>query len=224
MGLADGEDAARGEPTVTPPQGTQGEPRTYSYPGARVYLMLCRMKDPEPQPEPLASIRKTMGLPGALGFVTASFRFDEPKQADGWWTIVGRLVPSAIRIAGELKVDPAALAAEKDEKKRRRLEVFDAAYVELGKHEHRHMVEAFEYLDDNSLGLETGFRNMSSRPSLQEVRRRLSGAETEALKQLAESARKLDDADLGPMQGRWASVGLQIDSGENPKVHYNPPQ
>lgn len=233
VGLNAGANAAQALPPAVAEYKDTSAKKPYSWAGDKAQLLLCRIKEPKPDYSwSLKKIRKETGNGDQLGFTDCSFESElvsNPKaEAAGYFSGRAKLTTTAIRIPKELNVTDAQIKAaegKKDEALTKKLKALKACHDHLVAHELKHVEKAWDSLSEVSLGweLKLGSLSSSSTVTADNISKALDEGDAKGPTKIAESAKKWDDDDLGPLRSRMRAEHIFINKGEDATFDYVEP-
>lgn len=232
-GLAAGSDAAQALPPPVAEYKDTADRKAYSWQGGRAQLVLCRITAPKPDFSwTLKQIRKETADENQLGFTDCSFESElvsnSKAEAAGYFCGRAALRTTVIRIPKELNVTDAqiaAAAARKDEQLKKKLKALKACRDHLVTHELTHVDKAWDSLSDVNLGWKKslGALGEGATVTAKHIEDALDEGDAKGPTKIAESARKWDEDDLGPLRGRFRAEHIFINKGEDATFDYIEP-
>lgn len=233
-GLAAGSNAAQALPPPVADYKDTSERKAYSWAGGKAQIVLCRVKAPKPDFSwTLKQIRKETADGNQLGYTDCSFESElvsnQKAEAAGYFCGRAALRTSVIRIPKELDVTDAqirAAEARKDVPATKRLKALKACRDYLVTHELAHIDKAWDSLSDMTLGWQKKLGALGESATVTEkvIEGALDEGDANGPTKIAESAKKWDEDDLGPLRGRFRAEHIFINQGEDATFDYIEPK
>jgi hypothetical protein len=232
-GLRAGEQAAQGPPALNAPKDALSS-KTFSYFSDQVRILVVLAAHPPVTRQSLKTIRSTAknDPEKQVGYTEASLKIgdvkDTPVAGKSYFTAVATLKASKMVLPSDLWVEDKKLTTTTDPTELGRLKAYRAAYDDILRHEQKHMTEAFDYVSEVSLGVESTYGLPSSTlPDLKAFQAKMKAAETKAGAAdgpLRKSAEAWDKKDLDDIRSRQREVYITIETGPDPRIFYHPPK